>query len=43
MWHVWELSVGRPEGKSLLRRLGHGWEDNVEIEHIKGMGWRGLD
>jgi hypothetical protein len=31
MWHIWGVSMGKPEGKFPLRRPGNGWEDNIEI------------
>jgi hypothetical protein len=32
MWHVWGVSVGKSEGKSPLRRPGHGWEENIDVD-----------
>jgi hypothetical protein len=29
--NAYEVLVGRPEGKSLLGRPGHSWEDNIEM------------
>jgi len=52
MWHVQgtgevltEFLVGRPEGRSQLRRPRHRWEDNIKND-LQEVGWgmgRGLD
>jgi hypothetical protein len=31
MWHVWEILVGRSEGKRPLERLRLKWEDNIKM------------
>jgi hypothetical protein len=40
--NVYGSSVGRPEGKRLLRRPGCWWEDNIRM-HLKYVGrvWTG--
>jgi len=35
--------VGKPEGKGPLRKLRHGWEDNVKWSFRNGNGRHGLD
>jgi hypothetical protein len=34
--------VGKPEGKSPLRRPLHRWEDNIRLD-FREMGWEGVD
>jgi len=34
--------VGKPEGKSPLRRPLHRWEDNIRLD-FREMGWEGED
>jgi hypothetical protein len=36
---VYRVSVGRPEGKRLLGRLRHQWEDNIREIGIDGVNW----
>jgi hypothetical protein len=36
------ILVGKPEGKRVLGRLWHRWEDNIRIE-LQEMGWGGMD
>jgi hypothetical protein len=40
--NAYRVSVGRPEGKRLLRRLGHRWEDNIKMD-LRETGWVGKD
>jgi hypothetical protein len=35
--------VSKPEGKSLLRRLGHRWEDNIKIKEVSLEGVNYID
>jgi hypothetical protein len=35
---VYSVLVGKPEGKRMLRRPKHRWEDNVKI-HLEEVGW----
>ena len=37
----WVL-VGKSEGKRLLVRHRHKWEDNIEIDHTE-IGWEGMN
>jgi len=39
---VYWVLVGKPEGKRLLERHRHKWEDNIEIDHTE-IGWEGMD
>jgi hypothetical protein len=50
MWHTWgegrgvyRVLVGRPEGKRLLGRYRHRWEDNIKMDPrkigINGANW----
>jgi hypothetical protein len=34
--------VDRPEGKRLLRRHGHRWEENIKMD-LQEVGWAGVD
>jgi hypothetical protein len=34
--------VGKPEGKSPLRRPRHTWEDNTKMD-LRKIGWGGMD
>ena len=36
------LLVDRPEGKGLIRRSGHRWEENNKMD-IQKLGWAGMD
>jgi len=36
------MLVDRPEGKGLLRRPGHRWEENIKMG-IQKLGWEGMD
>ena len=37
-----KLLVERPEGKGLLRRPEHKWEESIKM-HIQEFGWAGMD
>jgi hypothetical protein len=39
---VCKILVGRPEGRRLLRRPRHRWEDNIKMD-LQEMGWGGMD
>jgi hypothetical protein len=52
MWHAWDsrkkvckVLVGKPEGKRLLRRPRHRWEDGIimDLGEIGFGGWIGFD
>jgi hypothetical protein len=48
MWHAWEMNmykvlVGKPEGKSLPRRLGRRWEDGIRVDVRKICWWCVVD
>jgi hypothetical protein len=34
--------VGKPEGKRVLGKPKHGWEDNIRMDLREG-GWEGVD
>jgi hypothetical protein len=36
------MLVERREGKGLLRRPGHRWEENIKMD-IRELGWAGMD
>jgi len=36
------ILVGKPEGKRVLGRPRHRWEDNIRIE-LQEVGWGGID
>ena len=36
------LLVGRPEGKGLLRRPVHKWDENIKMD-IQKIGWADMD
>ena len=36
------MLVDRPEGKRLLRRPGHRWEENIKMD-FQEFGWAGMD
>jgi hypothetical protein len=44
---VYRVLVGKPEGKRLLGRTRHRWEDNIQMDHQEvgygGMDWIGPD
>jgi hypothetical protein len=35
---VYRVLVGKPEGKRILIRLGHKWEDNIKMD-LQEAGW----
>ena len=37
-WFYW----GEPEGRTLLRRLRHRWEDNIKMD-LREVGWQDID
>jgi hypothetical protein len=37
-----KILVGKPEGRSPLRRPSHRWEDNIELD-LKEIGFEGED
>jgi hypothetical protein len=39
---TYRVSVGRPDGKRLLGRPRHRWEDTTKM-NLQGVGWRGMD
>jgi hypothetical protein len=39
---AYRIFVGRPEGKRLLGRPRHSWEESVEID-LQEVGWGGMD
>jgi hypothetical protein len=45
--HMWKMRtaynilVGKPEGKRLLRRTGHILEDNIKLDY-REMSWEGV-
>jgi hypothetical protein len=41
-WNAYRVSVGKPEGKRLLRRPGHRWEYNIKM-HLREIGWDCMD
>jgi hypothetical protein len=38
----YRISVGIPEGKGPLRKLGHRWKNNIKT-YLKEIGWKSLD
>jgi hypothetical protein len=38
---VYKVLVGKPEGKRLLRRLRHGWDDGIRVD-LGEIGWGGV-
>jgi len=42
MKNAYTILVGIPEGKRLLGRTGHGWEDNITIDLVE-IGWEDMD
>jgi hypothetical protein len=39
---VYKVLVGKPDGKRLLGRPRHRWEDEIRID-LGEIGWRGVD
>jgi hypothetical protein len=39
---VYSVSVGKPEGRRPLERLGCRWEVNIKMD-LREIGWRGID
>jgi hypothetical protein len=37
------MLVGKPEGKSLLKRPRRRWMDNIKIDLVRKIGWDGMD
>jgi len=31
--NIYKILVGKPEGKRLIKRLGHRWEDNILMDN----------
>jgi hypothetical protein len=42
MRNVYKILFRKPEGKRLLRRPRHSWEDNIRM-NLKEIGWEGVD
>jgi hypothetical protein len=42
MRNVRNILVGKPEGKRLLGRPRHRWENNIRID-LREIGWEGVD
>jgi len=40
--NTYKVVVGKPEGKSPLKRPRHRWEDNVNMD-FREIGWEGVD
>jgi hypothetical protein len=40
--NAYRIYVGQPEGKRLLGRPRHMWEDNVKMD-VREIGWGGMD
>jgi hypothetical protein len=40
--NAYRISVGKPEGKRLLRRPSSRWEDNIKMD-LRGIGSGGMD
>jgi hypothetical protein len=38
MRNPYKILVGKPEGKTSLRRLRHRWEDNIKMD-LREIGW----
>jgi hypothetical protein len=42
MRNAYNILVGKPEGKRLLERRRHRWEDNIRMD-LREIGWEGVD
>jgi hypothetical protein len=47
MWHTWDrkvyrVLVGKPKGKTPLRRPRHRWENGIRMD-LKELGWGGVE
>jgi hypothetical protein len=40
--NLYNILVGKPEGKGLLRRFRHQWEDNIRMD-LRETGWQVVD
>jgi hypothetical protein len=40
--NAYRILVGKPEGKRLLGRPRHRWEDNIRMD-LREIGWGGMD
>jgi hypothetical protein len=40
--NAYRIFVGKPEGKRLLGRHGHRWEDNIKMG-LREIGWGDMD
>jgi hypothetical protein len=40
--NAYKILVGKPEGKSLLRRPRRRWENNIRMD-LREIGWEGVD
>jgi hypothetical protein len=43
MRNAYNILVGKPGRKRLLRRPGHRWDDNIRITDLRGKGWEVVD
>ena len=39
---AYRVLVGKPEGRRLLGRPTHRWEDNIKMD-VREVGWGGMD
>jgi hypothetical protein len=42
MRNAYKILVRKPEGKRLLRRPRHRWEDNIGMD-LREIGWEGVN
>jgi hypothetical protein len=42
MRNVYNILVGKPEGKRALGKPRHRWEDNIRMD-LRDVGWEGVD
>jgi hypothetical protein len=40
--NAYRVLVGKPEGKTPLRRARHRWVDNIKMD-LRDIGWEGMD